>query len=324
MRRMGQELSDPRRAVASQDLGTTLWGMASSDFNNPDVYVAVAARWTPEMAARAKPQELSNSVWALASADVQPKYLDAFDTTILSARQRIRPSHPRDDPVITIFALAAQEVMRRPHDFKAQELKDVLWAFSRLGIRHPILFRFTAEYIIGTDDKPGRSLKEFSIQAVGNTAWSYARQAQLGADTIQRYKGKTTLPRCGGRLAHYVVLYADVGEKLIHELFYNVAEMDLFEFGRFRVWNVELNIRFIETNQFTMPFRRQDESYESSGYFQHGVGFRYCWFAAYTVLGSCRHAAGATTLAIYAARNDKFSLGFGNTGLPPTWPITST
>ena len=238
MGRLGQELSDLRRAVASQDLGTTLWGMASSDFNNPEVYVSVVSRWTPEMAARAKPQELSNSVWALASADVQPKYLDAFDTTMLSARQRNRPSHPREDPVITIFALAAQEVMRRPHEFKAQELKDVLWAFSRLGIRHPNLFRFTAEYLIGTEDKPGRSLKEFSIQAVGNTAWAYARQAQLGADTIQRYKGKTTLPRCGGRLAHYIVLFADVGEKLIHELFYNVAEMDLFEFGRFHTWSV--------------------------------------------------------------------------------------
>jgi len=228
---MGIELGDPRRKVTSQDIGTTLWGMASSDFRSAEVYTAVAARWTPEMAARAKPQELSNSVWALASADIPPRYVDAFDTTILSARQRSRPSNPREDPVITIFALAAQEVMRRPNDFKAQELKDVLWAFSRLGIRHPQLFRFAAEYIIGTSDNPGRSFKEFSIQAVGNTAWAYARQAQLGADTIQRYRGKTVLPRCGGRLAHYIVLFADVGEKLIHDLFYSVAEMDLLEFG---------------------------------------------------------------------------------------------
>jgi hypothetical protein len=234
---MGEELSDPRRKVTSQDLGTTLWGMASSDFSSPGVYEAIVARWTPEMASRAKPQELSNSVWALASAEVQPKYVDAFDTTILSPRQRGRPSHPREDPVITIFALAAQEVIKRPHDFKAQELKDVLWAFSRLGIRHPNLFRFVAEYLIGSESAPGRSFKEFSIQAVGNTAWAYARQAQLGADTIQRHKGKTLLPRCGGRLAHYIVLFADVGEKLIHELFYGVAEMDLIEFGALGPWN---------------------------------------------------------------------------------------
>jgi hypothetical protein len=253
---MGKELSDTRRKLTSQDIGTTLWGMASSDFRNTGVYEAVAARWTPEMAARAKPQELSNSVWALATAEVQPKYVDAFDTTILSLRQRSRPGNPREDPVITIFAMAAQEVIRRPHEFKAQEIKDVLWAFSRLGIRHPDLFRFAAEYLIGTGGTPGRSLKDFSVQAVGNTAWAYARQAQLGADTIQRHKGKTVLPRCGGRLAHYIVLFADVGEKLIHELFYNVAEMDLVDFGTFSPCDSKGHITLVIDSDHTLSFRR--------------------------------------------------------------------
>eukprot|EP00428_Durinskia_dybowskii_P054930 CAMPEP_0170315036 /NCGR_PEP_ID=MMETSP0116_2-20130129/58104_1 /TAXON_ID=400756 /ORGANISM="Durinskia baltica, Strain CSIRO CS-38" /LENGTH=141 /DNA_ID=CAMNT_0010567511 /DNA_START=152 /DNA_END=574 /DNA_ORIENTATION=+ len=89
-----------------------------------------------------------------------------------------------------------------------------------------------AEYLMGTDEYEGRGLKEFSVQAVGNTAWSYARQAQLGAETIQRYKGKTLLPRTSGRLAHYMVLLTDVGEALIQALYSQVAEIDLIMFDK--------------------------------------------------------------------------------------------
>lgn len=229
------ELSNPRRNVASQDIGTTIWGMASSGFDQPDFYRAIVSRWNPEMAARAKPQELSNSVWALATADVTAKYPDVFDTTILPPEQRGTPNSRDADPVIACFALAAQELMRRPQQFKAQEIKDILWAFSRNGIRHPMLFRAMAEYLVGDGGKdgaaPGRGLEGFSVQAVGNTAWAYARQAQLGADTIQRFKGKTNMPRSSGRLAHYMVLFTDVSESLIHKLFYAIAETDLNSFG---------------------------------------------------------------------------------------------
>lgn len=228
---IAMELGKPRRAITSQDIGTSLWGMATSNLSNPEAYKAVVARWTPAMASRAKPQELSNSVWALATAEIFPKFVDCFDTTILTPKHRERPKNPQEDPVITALVLAAQEMMRRPDEFKTQELKDILWSFSRLGIRHPDLFRFAAEYIVGKDGVPGRSFRDFSVQAVGNTAWAYARQAQLGADTIQRFKGRGVLPKCGGRLAHYIVIFADVGEALIHELFYSVAEIDLVEFG---------------------------------------------------------------------------------------------
>lgn len=229
------DLANPRRKLESQDISTTLWGIASSKFfDRADLYRAVVARWTPEMAARAKPQELSNSVWALATADVVPLYPDAFDTTILSPEQRRTPSNPREDPVITCFAMAAQELMRRPDEFKAQEIKDVLWAFSSNGIRHPQLFRAMAEHLMGTEDggRPGRGLKDFSVQTVGNTAWAYARQAQLGADTMNRFNNKTNMPRSSGRLAHYMVLFTDVGEMLLQKLFFEIAEMDLKAFGK--------------------------------------------------------------------------------------------
>ncbi len=43
-----------------------------------------------------------------------------------------------EDPITECFAAVASEVIRRPHEFKDQELKDVLWSFSRVrSIRAP-------------------------------------------------------------------------------------------------------------------------------------------------------------------------------------------
>jgi len=37
-----------------------------------------------------------------------------------------------NDPITECFAVVASEAMRRPFDFKDQELKDVLWSFSKV------------------------------------------------------------------------------------------------------------------------------------------------------------------------------------------------
>ena len=39
--------------------------------------------------------------------------------------------------------------MRRPFQFKPQETKDVLWSFSKIGLRHPSLFRAVAKHLVG-------------------------------------------------------------------------------------------------------------------------------------------------------------------------------
>ena len=75
------------------------------------------------------------------------------------------------------FAIAAQELIRRPHQFKSQEIKDVLWSFSKVGIRHPKLFRSVALHLVGSDsndstvNEVARTLNEFSPQGIGNIAW---------------------------------------------------------------------------------------------------------------------------------------------------------
>jgi hypothetical protein len=70
-------------------------------------------------------------------------------------------------------------------------------------------------------------LEDFSVQGLGNLAWAFARQAQLGAEVISRFDGKTTVPVVSGRLAHYITSFIDVGEGLLQKLFRGIAETDL-------------------------------------------------------------------------------------------------
>jgi hypothetical protein len=116
-----------------QDIGTTLWSMATLEFHDDDIIRGLASRIEVDRVRDYKPQELSNAVWALASIEMVPKYPDVFDTVLIPPNQQFRgPLNAIDDPVTVCFGVAAQELMRRPYEFKSQEIKDVLWGFSRV------------------------------------------------------------------------------------------------------------------------------------------------------------------------------------------------
>lgn len=115
-----------------KDIGTTLWAFATLEFFDEEVYRAIVSRVTVDEAYTFQPRELSNSVWALATAGVEVMYPDAFDTTLVP--RNLRPADWRDDPVTICFEVAASELMRRPHQFKSQEIKDVCWSFSKVSI----------------------------------------------------------------------------------------------------------------------------------------------------------------------------------------------
>ena len=224
---IGRELGDPRRPVKSQDIGTTLWSLASLSYNSdPDIYRALCARLRSINPSNCKPQELSNSLWGIATAEIDVFDRDAFDTTLLYGTEL--PSV--NDPIVACFGIAAVELMRRPDDFKEQEIKDVLWSFSKTGIRHPRLFRFVAEYLVGAtaeEANSARGLHEFPPQGIGNMAWAFARQAQMCEDASARLKGSTMVSTTTGRLAVYKTSYFDIGENLLHRLFLAIAETGL-------------------------------------------------------------------------------------------------
>ena len=213
-----------RQRFDGQDIGTTMWALATLEYFNADIFRTIASKVRLDQAPVYRPQELSNMVWAAATAGVVPKYLDAFDTLLVSKRPSF--STFQDDPITVMFAAAAKELMNRPGAFKTQEIKDTLWAFSKIGLRHPALFKSVAEHLVGAERIPvpegqihcGRGMKDFSPQGIGNLMWSYAKQAQLSEGSN---------PDINGRLAIYCTISVDVGETLIKRLANCAAEASL-------------------------------------------------------------------------------------------------
>lgn len=48
----------------------------------------------------------------------------------------------KNDPITECYASVAGELMRRTHEFKDQEVKDVLWAFSRVRFSFSEMLQF--------------------------------------------------------------------------------------------------------------------------------------------------------------------------------------
>jgi len=113
------------------------------EYFNEDVYRAAASELPLRDARSFKPQEMSNTVWALATAGAVPKYLSAFDTTLVPANKRVTMSEIVDDPITECFAAVSTELIRRPMEFKDQEIKDVLWSLSKVRTRQLCSFDFS-------------------------------------------------------------------------------------------------------------------------------------------------------------------------------------
>mmetsp|Transcript_10871 Transcript_10871/g.23114 ORF Transcript_10871/g.23114 Transcript_10871/m.23114 type:complete len:1206 (+) Transcript_10871:171-3788(+) len=230
---IGKELANPRKSVNSQDLSTYLWSMATMEYYDEDLYRSIVARFHSIGPHGFNPQEFSNTVWALATAGVIPEHVTVFDNKLLPADLRPTMEDARRDPITSIFAAAASELIRRPNEFKTQEIKDILWSFTRVGMRHPELFRSVAEYLVGKDDSremTGRGLDEFNSQGLANLAYSFARHTQLGGETMNKYERRCRIPFTGGKLAYYTISYLDVGEGLLRELFAAIAKADIENF----------------------------------------------------------------------------------------------
>ena len=131
------------------------------------------------------------------------------------------------DPVTCFFADGAQELIHRPYQFKAQEIKDVLLSFVWTETRHPVLFQAVAEHLVGSKDDPemnGRGVDDFNSQGIANLAYSFARHTQLGVEIMEKYQEQCLIPATGGRLAAYTTSYLDVGEGLLRKLYSAIAE----------------------------------------------------------------------------------------------------
>eukprot|EP00578_Thalassiosira_sp_NH16_P000781 CAMPEP_0181141396 /NCGR_PEP_ID=MMETSP1071-20121207/35800_1 /TAXON_ID=35127 /ORGANISM="Thalassiosira sp., Strain NH16" /LENGTH=1329 /DNA_ID=CAMNT_0023228381 /DNA_START=239 /DNA_END=4228 /DNA_ORIENTATION=- len=219
-----------------QDVGTTLWSFATAEYIDLEAFRAGVSRLNFRQIRSFKPQEMSNTLWALATAGFGPEHWGAFDTTLVPASKRPTKQMISNDPITECFAAVASETMRRPYDFKDQELKDVLWSFSKIGVRHPALFQKMAKHIVGRN---GRGFSSFSSQGLGNTLWSFAKQAQLSLEVIEMLGDDVKLVSTG-RLAVYETSCLDNGEDVIKRLFVRAAEAGI-DMGLARFTNQDLS-----------------------------------------------------------------------------------
>ena len=109
-----------------------MWSFATVEYFDEAVFKAAASELTLNKSHSFKPQELSNTVWALATAGAVPQYPRAFDTTTVKSSQRVSLRELTSDPITACFAAATKELIRRPQEFKEQEIKDVLWSLSKV------------------------------------------------------------------------------------------------------------------------------------------------------------------------------------------------
>lgn len=233
---VAEELTTRTWQFKPQDIGTTLWSLATAECFERDAFIAGASRLDFKHIRSFKPQEMSNTVWALATAGFAPKHIRAFDTTLVPDSQRPTNKMITSDSITECFAAVASEAIRRPQDFKDQELKDVLWAFSKIGVRHPALFQKVAHHLVA---QHGRGFGGFSSQGLGNTLWSFAKQAQLSLEVIDSLGDSVKLGSTG-RLAVYETSCLDIGEKTIKTLFVRAAEGGV-ELGLDRFTNQDLS-----------------------------------------------------------------------------------
>lgn len=229
---IASEFARRQGRVTGQDIGTTLWSFATTKYFDKTSFEDMLSRLRLDAVQSWKPQEISNIAWALGTAAIAPRYPKAFDVSLVPSNERVSIELACQDPVTLAFAAVAKELLRRPAEFKTQELKDSLWGLSKSGIRHPLVFRRIAEYLVGreTDEVPvgklhtGVGVENFSSQEIANLCWAYAKQGQLASENSETLNG---------RMAVYCATAVDIGETLLKRFINCAAETNLANYGDF-------------------------------------------------------------------------------------------
>jgi hypothetical protein len=133
-----------------------------------------------------KPQELSNIVWAFATAAIShPTLFENVANHIVRLDSLNRFTHPQDVSN-TVWAYATAGIHHAKLFEKManhivglnsldkfthpQDVSNTVWAYATAGIHHPKLFEKVANHIIKLDN-----LDRFEPQHLSNTLWAYAK-----------------------------------------------------------------------------------------------------------------------------------------------------
>ena len=134
---IGTEISNnPRKRIGTQDVSSTLWSMASMEYYNEPMFRSILARVGRRDLVgydHFKPQEISNTLWAIASAGIGLEYPNIFDVKLLPINVRGKVSVEEamiSDPVTNLFASGATELILRPDEFKVRYIIAFKWKQS--------------------------------------------------------------------------------------------------------------------------------------------------------------------------------------------------
>jgi len=123
------------------------------------------------------------------------------------------------------------------------------------------MFKAIAEHLVGKESEVvpegqlhcGAGLDAFTPQGIGNLLWSYGKQAQLAAETVNRVDGISSYS--SGRLFVFSTIATDIGESLVKRLFNCCVETDLTKFGTSSALSLSPAFSMLDLplNRFAVP-----------------------------------------------------------------------
>ena len=164
---------------SAQDISATVWSFATLKFGDLGMFESAAKMVTEKSVQNFKPQECSNILWSFATMNCLPISLKILDREENEIAAKIKISmdildkrdnnNNNNNVFVNAYAAIANELIKRPYAFKDQELKDVLWSFSKACFRHPTMFRATGTHLLE------RTVASFSPQCMSNMVWAFAK-----------------------------------------------------------------------------------------------------------------------------------------------------
>eukprot|EP00927_Polykrikos_kofoidii_P073760 TRINITY_DN69784_c0_g1_i1.p1 TRINITY_DN69784_c0_g1~~TRINITY_DN69784_c0_g1_i1.p1 ORF type:complete len:403 (+),score=57.10 TRINITY_DN69784_c0_g1_i1:58-1209(+) len=174
-----------------QDVANCLWAMATLQAYNDHVVTRIATSRAAMRPEGFKPQELANSLWALAICDHGTSTQQAFQQSVIEALNVHRCAEfqaPHLSMVAWAMATAdasveisswsafASEICCKLHHFKAQEVSNTCWAFATASVTPtdwPVVVGSLAASV-------SSRLPSFKHQELVNVAWAFAEMLPPG------------------------------------------------------------------------------------------------------------------------------------------------
>jgi hypothetical protein len=176
------------------ELTNLLWAFAKSQTANAPLFEAAEKHIQQHFAAFSH-SSLATLVWVFVTANHHSTSLlrrmsEEFAQGLQNGKEEVQPVEIAN----LMWGLATAQLYTKPRilrevgaaavallqNFKIQELSIMLWAFSRLGVRHDEVFKKAAELLC----QFAEHRRQIHPQGMANILWSFQKQASLGSCVV--------------------------------------------------------------------------------------------------------------------------------------------